>query len=97
MSKNAPSRDDDNNNAVKKGLYLASLDIICNYCSRRGKYIRNEQASIFETVRQWGLHVIEAKIPKRLSAKGVVYVDGNTIAWHEANGEHDDDLLLFTW
>ena len=71
----------------KMGLYIASLDVIYGFCSKRRKYIKDEQAFTFETVRQWGLNALEAKGPKRLSAKGVVYVDDNTIAWHEANGD----------
>ena len=71
---------------TKLGLYVAESDVIFNYCSKRRKYIKDEAVSTFETVRQWGLHAIDAKNPKQLSVKSVVYVDDNTIAWHEANG-----------
>ena len=72
---------------TKLGLYVAESDVIFNYCSKRRKYIKDEAVSTFETVRQWGLHAIDAKKnPKQLSVKSVVYVDDNTIAWHEANG-----------
>ena len=89
MSKNARAYNN------KTGLYVASLDVIFGFCSKRKKFIKNEPDFSFETVRQWGLHVIEAKSPKRLSAKGVVYVDDNTIAWHEANGEMLCFLCLY--
>jgi hypothetical protein len=69
---------------AKLGLYVVESDVIFNYCIKRRKYIKDER---FESVRQWGLHVIDAKNPKQLSVKKLVYVEDNNIAWHEASGE----------
>ena len=71
---------------VKKGLFIPATDTVHRFCTKRNKYIRDDPASAFSSVRQWGIKVTKRSHPPKFSAKGKVYVDGRTIAWHEARG-----------
>ena len=48
------------------------------------KYLTNDPASTFDSVRQWGMHALGVS---RLSVKGEARVDNRTIKWHETRGE----------
>jgi hypothetical protein len=71
---------------VKKGLYIPSSDMIYKYCISRKQYIKDDPACSFDSVRQWGIKVTRRTYPIQFSAKGKVYVFGQTIAWHESHG-----------
>jgi len=83
------ARDDD----VKKGLYIPATDTIYKFCTKQNKYIRNDPKFAFKTVRQWGVDVMQRSYPVQLSAKGRVYVDGQTLAWHESQGKAQSSAL----
>ena len=70
--------------ALKKALYVRSLDKIYAFCPMAKKYLTNDPASTFDSVRQWGMHALGVS---RLSVKGEARVDNRTIKWHETRGE----------
>jgi hypothetical protein len=73
---------------VKKGLYVPATDTVYQFCTKKKAFIRDDPKFAFHSVRQWGIKVTKKSHPPKFSAKGKVYVDGQTIAWHEEQGEH---------